>query len=118
MSALSVFSNLREVTKNFVLSCKHFTGRAWNFNCSPVSSILWFHMNSRAEISLTFIYWRFRWSLNSLFFGLKTMNFKYKNSWFFLFLKTDISVENPRRFYEERIPTKSAQRTRAKGSSY
>ena len=56
--------------------------------------------------------------LNSLFFGLKTMIFKYKNSWFSIFWKTDISVDYPRRLYEESTPTTSAHRTRVKGSSY
>ena len=40
MPALSVFSNLREVKNNFVLSREHFTGRVWNFNCSRASGIL------------------------------------------------------------------------------
>ena len=78
-----------------------------------------FTWNRWPEISLIFIYRRFRWALNSLFFGLKTMIFfNYKNSWFFNFLKTEISVDYPRPLYEEPILTTSAQQTRVKGSSY
>ena len=40
MLALSVFSNLHEVTNNFVLWHEHFTGHTWNFNCLPPSGIL------------------------------------------------------------------------------